>query len=96
MRLVTTALAATFVLSGTLAHAQVPKGHADPRPAPSVNSNKDTSGMTPDTRSGSGTSTSGGRDATGDQGRDKAPYSNMDVKPSPGKPDIPNPNSKIK
>lgn len=94
MRKITMTLAATFVLAGTLANAQVPKGHPDPAPAPS--SNKDTSGMTPDTRSGSGTSTSGGRDYNGDQGRDKAPYSNMEVKPSPGKPDIPNPNSKIK
>ena len=95
MKLITMALAGTFILSSALANAQVPKGHPDPA-TPSSSSNKDTSGMTPDTRSGSGTSTSGGRDASGDQGRDKAPYSNMDVKPSPGKPDIPNPNSKIK
>ena len=94
MRLITMALAGTFVLSSAVANAQVPKGHPDP--APPSSSNKDTSGMTPDTRSGSGTSTSGGRDYSGDQGRDKMPDSNMNVKPSPGKPDIPNPNSKIK
>ena len=40
--------------------------------------------------SGSGTSTSGGKDDNGDQGRDKMPESNMAVKPSPGKPNIPN------
>jgi hypothetical protein len=37
-----------------------------------------------------------GRDENGDQGRDAAPYSNVAVKPSPGKPDNPEPNSKLK
>jgi hypothetical protein len=32
-------------------------------------------------KSGSGTSTSGGSDANGDQGRDTMPNSNKDVKP---------------
>jgi hypothetical protein len=32
-------------------------------------------------RSGSGTSTSGGKDANGDGGRDKMPSSNMEVRP---------------
>jgi hypothetical protein len=32
--------------------------------------------------SGSGTSTSGGKDDNGDQGRDKMPESNMQVKPN--------------
>ena len=41
--------------------------------------------------SGSGTSTSGGKDYNGDGGRDKMPESNMSVRPSPGKPDVPNP-----
>jgi len=50
-----------------------------------------TTGMTPN-RSGSGTSTSGGRDDNGDQGRDKAPGSNMTVKQRPDKPNIANPN----
>ena len=36
--------------------------------------------------SGSGTSTSGGKDDNGDQGRDKMPESNMTVKRSPGSP----------
>jgi hypothetical protein len=38
----------------------------------------------------SGTSTSGGKDDNGDQGRDKMPESNMTVKPQSGKPNIPN------
>jgi hypothetical protein len=41
--------------------------------------------------SGSGTSTSGGKDENGDQGRDKAPESNMTVRQRPDKPNIPNP-----
>ena len=49
-----------------------------------------TSGRAQNNTSGSGTSTSGGKDDNGDQGRDKMPESNMAVKPSPGKPDIPN------
>jgi hypothetical protein len=44
--------------------------------------------------SGSGTSTSGGKDLNMDGGRDKMPESNMAVKPSPGKPDIPSPTGK--
>ena len=44
--------------------------------------------------SGSGTSTSGGKDYNMDGGRDKMPDSNMTVKPSPGKPDIPSPTGK--
>jgi hypothetical protein len=40
--------------------------------------------------SGSGSSTSGGRDDSGDEGRDKMPEANAKVRPAPGKPDIPN------
>jgi hypothetical protein len=40
-------------------------------------------------KSGSGTSTSGGKDHNMDGGRDKMPESNMRVRPSAGKPDIP-------
>jgi hypothetical protein len=40
--------------------------------ASSQNANPDRSGMSP-TKSGSGTSTSGGKDDNGDQGRDKMP-----------------------
>ncbi len=94
MKLTTIVLAATFACSGTLAYAQTTR--SSPDLAPSANSTRDTSGMTPDTMHGSGTSTSGGKDDNADQGRDKMPDSSNAVKPSPGKPDIPDPNSKIK
>ena len=42
---------------------------------------RDTTGMSPGSSSGSGTSTSGGKDDNGDQGRDKMPDSNMNVRP---------------
>jgi hypothetical protein len=45
-------------------------------------------------KSGSGTSRSGGKDQNMDGGRDKMPESNMAVKSSPGKPDIPSPTGK--
>ena len=93
MKIAMIALAATFALSGTCAHAQTKPGSPEARPAPSVNSTRDTTGMAP-SKSGSGTSTSGGSDANNDQGRDKMPENNMAVKPSPGKPDIPDPSGK--
>jgi hypothetical protein len=61
--------------------------------ASSQSVNPEESGLSPN-KSGSGTSTSGGKDANGDQGRDKMPQSNMKVNPAPGKPDIPSPNGK--
>jgi hypothetical protein len=61
--------------------------------ASSQNINPDRSGMSP-SKSGSGTSTSGGKDANGDQGRDKMPDSNSSVKPSAGKPDISDPTNR--
>jgi hypothetical protein len=61
--------------------------------ASSQNVNPDRSGMSP-SKSGSGTSTSGGKDANGDQGRDKMPESNSSVKPAAGKPDISDPTNK--
>jgi hypothetical protein len=89
MRSTTLALATAVMVLGTLAHAQsgVPSGRgsttgdpaassATPHTAPSTTGNA----MKP-SRSGSGTSTSGGSDANGDQGRDKMPDSNMSVKP---------------
>jgi hypothetical protein len=42
--------------------------------------NPDTTGMS-HSKSGSGTSTSGGKDANGDQGRDKMPDSSQGVRP---------------
>ena len=85
-------LAAALALSGTPVFAQASGQGAktgDPA-ASSQNANPDTTGMS-GSKSGSGTSTSGGKDANGDQGRDTMPESNMDVKQSPGKPNIPNP-----
>jgi hypothetical protein len=94
MKTYTIALAASFVLAAIPAFAQGnPSGPGavtgDPA-ASSQSGHRDTSGMAPN-RSGSGTSTSGGKDDNGDQGRDKMPESNMNVRPAPGKPDIPNP-----
>jgi hypothetical protein len=82
MRLTTLAVAMTFALSGTLAYAQSsPGGPGTPRPAAGSSSlPRGTTGMAPN-KSGSGTSTSGGSDANGDQGRDKMPESNKSVMP---------------
>ena len=97
MRIHSIATAAALVLSGAavfLAGSSLGQGSHDGRPAASSqNANPDRSGMTP-SKSGSGTSTSGGRDDNGDQGRDKMPESNTSVKPSSGKPDIPDPSAK--
>lgn len=70
------------MLSGPLAFAQSsPGGPGTPRPAANSASSKHaTAGMAPN-RSGSGTSTSGGNDANGDQGRDTMPNSNKSVMP---------------
>jgi hypothetical protein len=82
MKLTAIAVTAAFVLSGPIAFAQSdPGGPGTPRPAStSANKKQDTTGMAPN-RSGSGTSTSGGRDANGDQGRDAMPESNQSVMP---------------
>jgi hypothetical protein len=82
------AVAIAFVLSGAAAHAQngAPSGRgsttgdpaassANPGSAPTVGSSMKSS------PSGSGTSTSGGSDANGDQGRDKMPNSSQGVRP---------------
>jgi len=73
---------AVFALSTAQMLAQSDPGTADsPRPAASsATKSPDTTGMAPN-RSGSGTSTSGGSDANGDQGRDAMPESNKTVKP---------------
>ena len=78
------ALTALFALWGTFANAQGNASGAgavtgDPA-ASSQNSRTDTSGMSGN-RSGSGSSTSGGRDVNSDQGRDKMPDSNKNVRP---------------
>lgn len=82
-------LAITLLLVvGTVAAAQdgAPLGRGsttgDPAASSATSSSSPTSGMsTRSNPSGSGTSTSGGRDDNGDQGRDKMPGSNMSVKP---------------
>lgn len=85
------ALAVTGVmLLGGIAHAQtgVPSGRGATRGDPAASSANPNaapsstvgSAMKP-SRSGSGTSTSGGSDANGDQGRDSMPNSNMNVRP---------------
>jgi hypothetical protein len=82
MKLSAIFLAAVFALSGSLAYAQSsPGGPGTPRPAASsASKSSDTSGMAPN-KSGSGTSTSGGSDANGDQGRDTMPNSSKPVMP---------------
>jgi hypothetical protein len=84
MKIGAIALAAAFALCGTFAYAQGNASGAgsttgDPA-ASSQNTRTDTSGMS-GSKSGSGSSTSGGRDDTGDQGRDKMPDSNKSVRP---------------
>jgi hypothetical protein len=77
-----------LMLLGGIAHAQSsgPSGRgatngdpaassANPNAAPGITTGSATK------PSRSGTSTSGGSDANGDQGRDKAPGSNMNVRP---------------
>ena len=89
MRSTTLALATALAMFGASAHAQngVPSGRGSVTGDPAASSA--TPGTSPNTtgnamkpsRSGSGTSTSGGSDANGDQGRDKMPDSNLNVRP---------------
>ena len=74
--------ASVVIFSATGSFAQSSAGSSDsPRPAASsATKSHDTTGMAPN-KSGSGTSTSGGADANGDQGRDSMPESNKAVKP---------------
>ena len=88
MKLTAILLATAFVLAGGPAHAQggVPSDRGSTSGDPAASSAK--SGTSPTTgssikpsRSGSGTSTSGGSDANGDRGRDKMPDSSQGVRP---------------
>ncbi|SDS69777.1 hypothetical protein [Bradyrhizobium canariense] len=88
MKSTTLALATALTLFGAFAHAQsgVPSGRGSVTGDPAASSA--TPGTSPTTgnamkpsRSGSGTSTSGGSDANGDQGRDKMPDSSQGVRP---------------
>jgi hypothetical protein len=96
MKLTTVLFAATLTLAGSFAFAQSgpPSGRGSTTGDPAASSA--TPGTSPTTgssmkpsRSGSGTSTSGGSDANGDQGRDKMPDSSQGVRPldKQGKPD---------
>jgi hypothetical protein len=98
MKLSAISLVTCFALISTASLAQnqkpvIPDSATKDPAASSQNANPDTTGMSPN-KSGSGTSTSGGKDANGDQGRDRMPESNSAVKPAPGKPDIADPTNK--
>jgi hypothetical protein len=90
MKLFTTAVASALAFSNALAFAQnagAPSGRGSTTGDPAASSA--TPGTSPTTgsamkpsRSGSGTSTSGGSDANGDQGRDKMPDSSQSVRPN--------------
>ena len=82
MKTATLLFLSALALSTGVALAQTGKGLPnDSRPAAgSASQHRDTTGMVPN-KSGSGTSTSGGADANGDQGRDAMPESNKTVKP---------------
>jgi hypothetical protein len=78
-------LVTCFALITTASYAQTgqPSGQGSSKGDPaasSQNANPDTTGMS-HSKSGSGTSTSGGKDANGDQGRDKMPDSSQGVRP---------------
>ncbi len=88
MKSVIIVLAAMLIASSTGANAQggSPSGRGSTTGDPAASSA--TPGTPPNTGSsnkaspsGSGTSTSGGSDANGDQGRDKMPDSSLSVKP---------------
>ena len=88
MKLASIAFATILMFSGSFACAQdgAPSGRGSTSGDPAASSA--TPGTSPTTgssmkpsRSGSGTSTSGGSDANGDQGRDKMPDSSQGVRP---------------
>ena len=86
MNLTAILLAAALALSSTFAYAQggAPSGRGSTTGDPAASSA--TRGASPTTGnsmkpSPSGTSTSGGSDANGDQGRDKMPDSSQGVRP---------------
>jgi hypothetical protein len=88
MKFTTIALAAALGLFSTFAYAQsgAPNGRGsttgDPAASSASPSKAPTTGSsTKPSRSGSGASTSGGRDDTGNQGRDKMPDSSQGVRP---------------
>jgi len=84
MKTATLLFLGALALSTDVALAQTGEGLPnDSRPAAgSASQHRDTTGRAPN-KSGSGTSTSGGADFNGDQGRDAMPESNKTVKPLP-------------
>jgi hypothetical protein len=89
MRLTVLAAAAVLALSGNLAFAQAAGGSGrgsttgDPAASSATRETSPTTGSAMKSNpSGSGTSTSGGKDDNGDQGRDRMPESSKDVKPN--------------
>ncbi|MET4721835.1 hypothetical protein ABIF63_005941 [Bradyrhizobium japonicum] len=89
---------AVLVLSTASALAQsagAPSGRGATTGDPAASSaapNKDprgTTGLSPGSSSGSGASTSGGKDDNGDQVRDRMPDSNMTVRPQNQQPERP-------
>jgi hypothetical protein len=90
MKLAVLAALAALALSSDLALAQAraPGGRGSITGDPAASSaNSGTSGSAMKSNpSGSGTSTSGGKDDNGDQGRDRMPESSKDVKPNNPRP----------
>ena len=94
MKVITTVLIVLLSASFALAQGN-PSGRGSTSGDPAASSANPSAEPSPtvgskSSRSESGTSTSGGKDYNGDGGRDKMPESNMSVRPSPGKPDVPN------
>jgi len=86
MRLKAAVAAALIVCCGAgFAQSGGPSGRGavtgDPAASSATPGTAPTTGMANQSRSGSGTSSSGGSDANGDQGRDKMPESNKTVLP---------------
>jgi hypothetical protein len=88
MKLTTIVLALAFTFGTAVAHAQsggAPSGRGsitgDPAASSATPGTSPTTGTAKSNPSGSGTSTSGGRDDNGDQGRDKMPENNKTVRP---------------
>jgi hypothetical protein len=89
MRLTVLAAAAVLALSSNIAFAQAGGSSGrgsttgDPAASSATPATSPTTGNAMKSNpSGSGTSTSGGRDDNGDQGRDRMPESSKDVKPN--------------
>jgi hypothetical protein len=93
--LVTAAVLALSIVSAAAQQAGSPSGRGAVNGDPAASStapNRDprtTTGASTASRSGSGTSTSGGKDDNGDQGRDRMPDSNVSVRRQGQQPEKP-------